>query len=244
MNTGTWFEDWFDTKFYHMLYRHRDEREARNFINHLVDFLKLKKGARIQDLACGTGRHSIYLNSLGYDVCGLDLSQNNIETAKLSENEQLHFEVHDMRQVYKHRGFDAILNLFTSFGYFDDIADNQKVIESVYSGLLPGGRFVIDYFNSAQVLKHLPSDDQKEIEGYRFEINRHLRDGRIEKEIRIHREGRNLSYTESVYPFTKQELCDLIENNGFRLEACFGSYSLEGFEEDKSERLIIVAEKP
>ncbi|MFN3940966.1 MAG: YkgJ family cysteine cluster protein, partial [Chitinophagales bacterium] len=79
--------------------------------------------SKILDLACGKGRHSIYLNQLGYDVTGADLSENSIKEASKFANEKLHFKVHDMRIPFEEK-YDAIFNLFTSFGYFENDADN------------------------------------------------------------------------------------------------------------------------
>jgi SAM-dependent methyltransferase len=87
MNTSTdWFASWFDTKFYHILYKHRDHKEARLFMANLVSFLHLKKGDNVLDLACGKGRHSVFLNSLGLDVIGADLSKNSIQVLENIKN--------------------------------------------------------------------------------------------------------------------------------------------------------------
>ena len=97
-----WFKNWFNTPYYHILYKDRDFVEAEQFISLLVKHLELKKGAKIIDLACGKGRHSIYLQHLGFDVLGLDLSEESIHHNKLlAENSGIrsliNFEVHDMR---------------------------------------------------------------------------------------------------------------------------------------------------
>ena len=88
-----WYASWFDTPFYHILYQDRDEKEAALLINHLLTHLELSPPAKILDLACGKGRHSRYLNHLGYDVVGLDLSQQSIDYAKQYENDSLHYSV-------------------------------------------------------------------------------------------------------------------------------------------------------
>ena len=84
-----WFESWFDTSYYHTLYKHRDHKEAEVFMKNLVNYLNLSNNASLLDLACGKGRHAIYLNSLGFQVTGVDLSKNSIEKAKRHENETL-----------------------------------------------------------------------------------------------------------------------------------------------------------
>lgn len=129
-----WFQHWFDTKYYHILYQDRNDEEAHLFMKNLTSFLDLKEDNKVLDLPCGKGRHSKFLNSLGYDVIGADLSQNSIAFAKQFENDSLHFEVHDMREPFQTK-FDAILNLFTSFGYFDEEQSNIEVLENLKNGL-------------------------------------------------------------------------------------------------------------
>ena len=117
-DTTTWFTSWFDTPFYHILYKDRDHAEAQHFMDTLTEYLNIPEGGSILDLACGKGRHSIYLNTLGFDVTGADLSENSIVFAKQFENNTLHFEVHNMCKPFN-KPFDAVFNLFTSFGYFE-----------------------------------------------------------------------------------------------------------------------------
>src|SRR6478609_7587991 len=114
MNSN-WFENWFDTDYYHLLYRHRDDDEAHEFIGALLAHLNPLPGQKALDLACGRGRHSVYLNSKNLDVTGVDLSKSSIAFAKKYENETLHFEVQDMRKSMGINKYDYIFNLFTSF---------------------------------------------------------------------------------------------------------------------------------
>lgn len=111
-----WFGQWFDSPYYHVLYQHRDHDEAEAFMDHLNDYFAFTAEDEVMDLACGKGRHSIYLNSKGLKVTGVDLSPQNIEAASAHTNERLHFHVHDMRKVFRQEAFDYVLNLFTSFG--------------------------------------------------------------------------------------------------------------------------------
>ena len=82
----SWFVNWFDSPYYHTLYKNRDEKEAQVFIDNLVHHLQIKKGSKLIDIACGKGRHATYFNSLGLDVVGVDLSPNSIASAKKNEN--------------------------------------------------------------------------------------------------------------------------------------------------------------
>ena len=137
MSNKDWFVDWFDTPYYHILYQNRNDLEAKKFIQTLMGHLKLPKSSKILDLACGKGRHSKTLNELGYDVLGVDLSENSINEAKRLSNDTLSFRVHDMREVLVGTKFDAIFNLFTSFGYFDSNKENERMCASIAQMLLP-----------------------------------------------------------------------------------------------------------
>lgn len=103
-----WFGEWFDSPYYHILYKHRDFEEARNFIRKVCNYLVFNENDRILDLACGKGRHAIYLNQAGFNVVGVDLSVKNIEYARRYENERLRFYVHDMREVFRQCNFDYV----------------------------------------------------------------------------------------------------------------------------------------
>ena len=131
------YKSWFDTPFYHILYKNRDYKEAEIFTRKLMDFIRLPLKSKILDLACGKGRHSINLNKMGYDVTGVDLSVKNIKNASKYESENLKFKIHDMRKPFGQK-FDLVVNLFTSFGYFDDFKDNLKTLDIiVYRKHLP-----------------------------------------------------------------------------------------------------------
>ena len=151
-----WFKDWFNTEYYHILYSDRDFKEAEIFIKKLAQYNALPPHSSIIDLACGKGRHSYFLHHLGYDVLGVDLSEESIAFAKKEfTNNGLAFDVHDMRdELYPNvvsQKVDAVYNLFTSFGYFDDEQDDRKVFASVHHALNEGGIFVLDFLNEKWV---------------------------------------------------------------------------------------------
>lgn len=242
-NSTDWFETWFDTSYYHTLYKHRDNQEAERFISNLLDYLNLPKGTKCLDLACGKGRHSLFLNKKGLDVLGLDLSVNSIESAKSMENESLKFDVHDMREVYQNRKFDAVFNLFTSFGYFDTNEDNLKVLLSVHKMLNENGLFVIDFMNAKRTIKNLVESEQKEIDGINFKIKRSFDGSHIHKNIQFTDTDKVFEYNERVQALFKEDFENLLEKSGFKIMELFGDFDLNSFEEESSKRLIIIAEK-
>ncbi len=243
-NKKEWFASWFDSPYYHILYKNRDEAEAQLFIENLVQKLALKKGDKVVDLACGKGRHSFELSSYGLDVLGLDLSANSIAIAKQQKADYLNFRVHDMRNAFGNNEFDAVLNLFTSIGYFEDTNDNFKVIEAVHKSLKPNAWFLIDFFNAHKVLKNLVSSEIKTVEGINFAITRKFDEDRNEivKSISFKDNDEDCFFEEKVQAIKFEHFSKLLSNY-FSIEAVFGNYCLDGFDLENSDRLILLCKK-
>lgn len=241
--TVDWFESWFDTPYYHLLYQNRSYAEAEQFITNLMHFLQAKKQTRWLDLACGKGRHAIFLNRLGYEVVGVDLAEENIRIANESRNERLSFLVKDMRQVVEPAAFDGVLNLFTSFGYFEQEQDNQQAIIAAAANLKPNGIFVIDFLNTPVTLKNLIATEQKTIENITFHLKRYLKDGFICKYISFEDKGQSFFFQEKVKAITLSDFEQYFQLAGLRIKHILGNYQLENYQENNSERLILIAEK-
>lgn len=238
-----WFKTWFDSPYYHILYKDRNYSEAEKFISDLLGMMDLPKGAKALDLACGKGRHSIYLNHHGLDVLGLDLSVNSIEEAKPFENEALKFDVHDMREVYKDAKFDVVFNLFTSFGYFDDYEENVHTLESINEMLLPNGILVIDFMNAYHVLHHLVKDEVKTVRGIDFHLSREYDGKHIIKNIEFSDQGKAYTFQEKVQAIKLDDFEILLENAGFDIQHVYGDSKKTPFVKATSDRLIIIANK-
>ncbi|HET8886105.1 MAG TPA: class I SAM-dependent methyltransferase [Salinimicrobium sp.] len=234
-----WYSSWFDTDYYHILYKDRGYEEAELFMKNLTTFLKLKKGSSILDLACGKGRHSIYLNKLGYDVTGVDLSPNSIEHAKKFENKNLHFQVHNMCEPMGQK-FDAVFNLFTSFGYFENESDNLSTIKAIKENLTADGAGVIDFLNVEKTLKNLVPSEVKTIKNIDFHIKRFIENGFIIKEISFEDKGESFHFVERVKALTPNDFKEYFKEAGLTMTNCFGDYNLNRFQAKDSERLIMV----
>jgi SAM-dependent methyltransferase len=238
-----WFITWFNSRYYHLLYRNRNQREAELFIDNLVAHLNLPKGSRVLDLACGKGRHAVQLHKHGYEVVGLDLSEESIDAAKQFEQEGLDFFVHDMRQLYWHEHFKAVFNLFTSFGYFHSVIDDQRTINSVADSLVPGGFFVLDFFNTEKVVRNLVDYEERTIDGVQFAISRSVKGRQILKNIIVTDGELTTEFQEEVDALTLEDLENYCETAGLSVVQVFGDYDLGPFDLEVSERTIIVAQK-
>ncbi|MDP6909242.1 MAG: class I SAM-dependent methyltransferase [Flavobacteriales bacterium] len=238
-----WFITWFNSPYYHILYKNRDVLEAESFVNRLISRLNLPKGSRVLDLACGKGRHSLQFKKNGFDVIGIDLSDESIEEASLNQQDGLDFFVHDMRELYWSEYFNLVVNLFTSFGYFHNKEDDQKTISSVADALKPNGLFVIDYMNAVKVQDNLVDFEEKTIDNVRFEISREVNEGVIVKSIHLTDGSMELDFKEEVDALDLSDFADYLDNAGLKVIETYGSYELDAFDEQTSGRLIIIAQK-
>lgn len=238
-----WFTSWFDSPYYHILYKNRDLEEAERFIDQLTSHLSLPPGARIIDIPCGKGRHCLYLNKKGFFVSGADLSRESIHYAQQFSNPTLNFFIHDMRKEFAENEFDAVLNIFTSFGYFDDPEDNQRCVDAFAKALKPGGRLVIDFMNIRKVLNELIPEETKTVEGIHFNIRKQLLNKRIIKDISFSDQGKDFHFQEKVSALYKEDFLKYLNFAGLKIRTIFGDYQLNPFDSELSDRLILIAEK-
>jgi SAM-dependent methyltransferase len=238
-----WFHNWFNSPYYHLLYNKRDQEEAEHFINKLCDYLKPPQNARLLDIACGRGRHAAYLNKKGYNVTGIDLSIENIHYARQFENPDLHFYVHDMRSLFYNDHFDVAFNLFTSFGYFETDEENIIALKNFRNALKTGGLLVLDYFNSNKVLETLIADSVKTVSNIDFYIHKKVESNKVIKTITFDDDGKSYSFMEKVSIFSPDDFTRFFKECGFEIMDIFGSYSLEQFDSDNSDRLIFICKK-
>ncbi len=239
-----WFESWFGSPYYHILYQNRDEQEARSFIEKLLNHLQPDIDCRMLDIACGDGRHAVQLAEHGYDVTGIDLSHLSIEKAKAHEDERLHFYVHDMRMPFYINYFNYAFNFFTSFGYFEHDRDHLLAAKSFASSLKKDGILVIDYLNTQQVINNLIPEDTVRRGSYTFHITRRIERKHILKEIDfLDADHKRRHYMESVAAFTLEDFIEMFKIAGLELVETFGDYLLNKYDEQTSPRLVMIFKK-
>ncbi len=240
-----WFKNWFNSPYYHLLYFNRDETEAAAFIAKLIEYLKPAPAAIMLDVACGKGRHSMQLASLGYDTTGIDLSEESIEEALKMENDKLHFYQHDMRLPFWINYFDYAFNFFTSFGYFNTQRENDNSIRTIARSLKPHGTFVMDYLNVHYAEDHTIHHSQKEIDGINFIITKWYDETHFYKKIEIEDEALTepIVYTEKVSKFSLGNFTEMFAYQGLQIKEVFGDYNFNHYNIKTSARLIMIAEK-
>ncbi len=243
MQIKSWYRSWFDSPYYPVLYKSRDESEAAFFIDRLIKYLKPSTKAKFLDMACGRGRHSVRIHEKGFDVTGIDLSKNSIAEAKKYEDQSLQFYVHDMREIFQKSQFDYVLNLFTSFGYFATRKENEDVLKAANEALNEGGTLVIDFLNPGKIKKQIKESETREISGIIFRIRRSYEDGWIIKKIEIEDGNESYEFEERVWAIEHEVFKSMLSGSGFEIVDTFGNYNMNAYNPDESERQIIIARK-
>ncbi|MCH8904332.1 MAG: methyltransferase domain-containing protein [Bacteroidetes bacterium] len=237
-----WYKLWFDSPYYHKLYKNRNEKEAERFIDRLVEYFSPPDDAKILDAACGQGRHAKYLSAKGYEVTGIDLAASNIEFAKQFESERLKFFKHELTHSFKRLYFNYIFNFFTSFGYYNTEDENIKVLQMFNYDTAPFGFLMIDFMNTTKAIAELVSSETKKVDDVEFKIERKLSGDTIIKTIEVVDE-KKYSFEERVKALRRADFERYLKESNYHIKEMFGSYQLESFNEQDSDRLIIIAQK-
>lgn len=241
-----WFKDWFNTSQYLDVYKHRNEDDAEDHIKLILKNILIKPGTKILDMACGAGRHAIILARKNFDVTAVDLSENLLKVAmQNAKNEKLpiHFIHSDIRNFNSDIKFDLVLNLFTSFGYFETDEENYSVFDKAYKLLNKNGFFVLDYFNSDYLKKNLIKSSKEIIGDEEIFQQRKIEGSRVIKKIMIQKNGESKEYTESVRMYNYEELTEQLKKIGFDIYKTFGDFLGNKFDPQNSSRLILICKK-
>ncbi len=247
---SAWYENTFGRD-YLSLYPHRNDEEARRDVASILRLIDPPRDESLLDLCCGAGRHLTALRQAGFtNLTGLDLSADLLAEARSRLDAESMNDIQliraDMREIPGSKLYRTIVSLFTSFGYFEDGDEDERVLQSAYRALSHDGTFLLDTLNRGHVLANLIPSEERELAGKRISIRRHITtDGlRVEKETRITQPGSpETTYRESVRMYEKAEIENmLITRIGFINIRFYGS--LEGQEfSDTSPRMVFVAAK-
>ena len=240
-----WFKDWFNSPYYHQLYFKRDEAEAATFIDKLIKYLRPAPGSLMLDIACGKGRHSRMLASKGFNVTGIDLSEDSIREAKKYESENLEFFVHDMRLPFWINYFDYAFNFFTSFGYFNTRREHDNSIRTIAQSIRPGGIFVLDYLNVHYAEDHIVHKSEIEIDGVNYYLTKWFDETHFYKKIVVEDENlkKPIEHLEKVAKFSLGDFTDMLAYHKLQIQEVFGDYSFNDYHVKNSPRMLIIAKK-
>jgi SAM-dependent methyltransferase len=244
-----WYVNWFSSKLYLELYKHRNEDDARNLINLIQRVLPLKKCDKVLDVCCGAGRYSIELARRGFEVTGFDLSKFLISEAKKNFKNlpekyiKAKFLNKDMRKFDFKHSFDLAANLFTSFGYFSDDEENLLVIKNVSASLKKNGYFVFDFLNGNYLRKNIVPYDKKMFLGKEFTSKRTIEGDFVRKEITVKSGSKKINYEEVLKLYEIETLKKIFMKNSLKVIYSFGDYYGNKYSKEKSQRLILIAQK-
>jgi SAM-dependent methyltransferase len=236
-----WFEQWFGEE-YLRLYPHRDDEDAER-LTELIERHAPFRGRRVLDLACGPGRHSAQLAAGGAIVVGFDLSLPLLLRARRVTDPPLDVVRGDKRHLpFKVNSFDLVVNLFTSFGYFSDDHQHDRVLHEAAAVLRPGGSFVLDFLNAPAVRAGLVPHEEQQVGEQRVAIERRISpdDRFVIKEMHLVDDGR--SFVERVRLFSPADLESMLRGAGMAVRERMGDY-YGGRLHEGAPRAIFVAER-
>jgi len=238
-----WYTEWFGTRYYKLLYGHRDEDDARAWAGMIIHRSGLSPGGELLDMGCGRGRHARWFAKHGLKVTGIDLSSESIADAR-AYCPDASFTVHDMRTVFAVDRFDAVVCLFTSLGYSADRTDDQRAVNGAAQALKSGGLFVLDLLNGAIVRKELVQEDCQIESDVRFTMQRRVEGDTIVKDIHVDDQGCSHRFTERVHAWTVEEVRDMVGRAGLIVDAVTDGPEPEPFDPLTSDRIVVWARKP
>jgi SAM-dependent methyltransferase len=239
-----WFEQWFDED-YLLVYSHRDDGDAARGLRLLLDQTRPRPGARVLDLACGTGRHALPLAEQGMRVVGLDLSPVLLARAARRFREagrHIPLVRGDSRSLPFRACFDVVASFFTSFGYFDDPADDRRALEGMVGCLRSGGALLLDLINPQHLKANLVPESRFERDGLEVLERRELRGDVIVKSITISRAGDRRLVEERVRLYERPTMERWCHQLGLRELRFFGDYAGSPLR-SSSPRLILVGHR-
>jgi SAM-dependent methyltransferase len=244
-----WFEDLFDEDYLRFAVDRFPAEASAAEVEFLVSALGLSEGSRVLDLACGHGRHSVELARRGITVTGVDLSQPSLELAAATAAEagvEVRLERADMRRIRFEREFDAVINMFTAFGYFAQEADDRLVLERVAAALVPGGALLMEVGNPVSVFARFEARGWHELSDGTIMLEERVYDaarGRFETCWTFTSGGERREHRFSHRAYTAPELAAMAGAAGFAVEQLWGG--LDGSDlEMSSRRIVMLARRP
>lgn len=239
--------EWYKVAFgelYPLVYPHRDVAEATRVASRLAPLVRQSRP--MLDVACGNGRYMCALAAAGVDVYGVDLSEYLLGEA-VDNGLGGRVVCGDMRALpFATGAFGSAINMFTSFGYFEEDADNRRVLDEIGRVLAGAGTFVLDFINAERVARGVEPCSRRVVGDAEIEQWRELSDGGrvLTKRVQVRWPGREpVEYKERVRLYTRDELASMLSGAAFDIQNVYGDYDLGDYDAGASARVIFVAEK-
>ncbi|MHB8581465.1 MAG: class I SAM-dependent methyltransferase [Ignavibacteriaceae bacterium] len=231
-----WFSDLYDEFRMRTGFGRVPAKETRKDVDFLCDVLKLNEGDKVLDLFCGAGRHSLELAKKGYKVTGIELNPNYLELAKKLCKEKFNtpnFILGDVRKIYYGKGYDAVIIMFSSFGYFSDVED-KLILRKAFNALKPGGRFFMEILNRDWILKNYIKVQDTKVDGIRVVDKRDFDNLTSRNNFIIKRYEKNGVVTKSGSwrLYSAHEIKNILEDIGFRYIAGYSNLKKEPLRTD------------
>lgn len=246
MSEKDWFEDqWFWEDYRSILFPKERLQRTEEQVDRFEELLNLDKDDKILDLACGIGRHAFELAERGYEVTGLDLSETYMKEASSKvKNDDLEFVQGDMREFVKEGYYDVIINFWSSFGYFEDEMDNEKVVNNVYDSLKSDGRFLLDVMGKEIMDRLYTERDWARIDDGFFLEERFLKDNGdyLESNWILIKNGKVKEHKFLYRLYSKSEIKNLLKKAGFSNVDIYGDLYCSEYNRN-ADRLVALAWK-
>jgi len=243
VDPGAWYVESFG-EMYPLLYGHRDDASAADEVRSLVELMNVAPGARLLDICCGNGRHMATLLELGYEVTGVDLSEAQLRRAAERPGFTDRLVRADVRDLPFDRCFDGAVNLFTSFGYFEDDRDNAAALRQMSQTLKPGGVLAMDLINRSYLEQNFVPLTRREDDGVTIESRRSLTDTRSFKHTTVSdASGKIQTFNESVRLYRPKEIASMFGDAGLRDVRLYGHYDGRPLDSD-APRMVVIGTQP
>lgn len=247
-NQNEWFAD---EEFWNRWFRPELEKREQEQIDKISSLLEIEKESDILDLGCGRGRHARELAARGHNVTGVDIDEKNIKIAreKAEADEevlQYNFIKDDMREFKKEKEFDIILSLFSSFGYFKEEKENEKVLKNAYESLRSGGKLLIDVKGKEVIAGMFEKRGWHELDDKYLLEKREIQDDWKyihTKWTFISPQEKNINeYKSTIRLYSAAELESKLKKIGFSQIEIYGSFEGDPYNEE-AERTLVIAQK-
>jgi SAM-dependent methyltransferase len=243
-----WYKDFFDEDYLRIYTPFLPPEKTAREVAGIIALLNLPTGSRMLDLCCGHGRHAIPLAQHGYRVSGLDLSEVLLQRAEIDAemaNMEIHWIHSDMKHIPFKNEFDAIINVFTSFGYLESEEEDLQVLQQVYQALKPNGLFLLETVYQPRVIRSFtPHGITRYNDGLLVLEERHIDLLTSRNEVRITMidpEGQRTEYRHSMRIYTLTELVQMLKSVGLPVQAYYGG--LDGSALTMDSRLVVISQK-